>query len=450
MAPNLPPSITVNRNLAATLKNYIKANGGKNVSEAELNNILQKVAKFDSERDSGTREGGSIFSGGSKYLGGSGKDFVVKQGQQIQLSTEEFNEIFKGYIDPVKTQETEKPPLEPLDNTPITTDLKPKKTTIPDKIDLPASVKKQETEALLDSVDGKVIERQVNGTKQKIAVATVDGQKVRRAINEDGSLGEILVTVSTAGKNKYITQSEMDNRMRAALGLADNEEIPKDIKGEFVNIGGSPTLIFKKDGKTMDQAQLREYVAEIQEQKIGKFNANANTPLKAPVTGPPEGQNPEYDALVKGNDTPIQTTKYNYDNDKTYKTLDSELKRLQAEISKFEKENNISENDRFSKSKAMLADGYSDYRMNKHIYENLKDDFESYKKVMDNWQDGKKSPAFTANRTVNGQTLLNVNYTNIECITLKNGQKAYKTDQGTFYPYQNGNPGQQKVPDELL
>ncbi len=67
MSSILQPSITVSKNLASSIRNFIKARGGKNVSETQMNTILQKVAKFDAERDSGARAGGSIFDGGSKY-----------------------------------------------------------------------------------------------------------------------------------------------------------------------------------------------------------------------------------------------------------------------------------------------------------------------------------------------------------------------------------------------
>lgn len=287
MAPNLPPSITVNRNLASTIKNYIKANGGKNVSEAELNAILQKVAKFDAERDAGTREGGSIFSGGSTYLGGTGKDFVVQNGQQIQFSAEEFNEIFKGYLNPIETKTPEASAQNPIQPQPLEAKPTP---LVPDEIqnsenapEMPQKPQGLDAETTVQNLDGKFLEREVNGQKQKIAVVDVNGEKVRRVVNEDGTLGDTLVPISTMGKNKYITQTEMDNKMRATLGLADNEEIPKDIKGEFVSIGGTPTLIFKKDGKLMDQSQLNEYITQIQEQRVEKFDSQMSTEGKAEI-----------------------------------------------------------------------------------------------------------------------------------------------------------------------
>lgn len=101
-------------------------------------------------------------------------------------------------------------------------------------------------------------------------------------------------------------------------------------------------------------------------------------------------------------------------------------------------------------SDAMFAEGYSDYSSNKFLYGSIKKDYDSYKKIMDNWKNGSKSKDYSANRNVNGRNILSVNYTNIECITLKNGQRAYKTDQGTFYPYNDGNPGNKPVPEDLL
>lgn len=258
MAPNLPPSITVNRNLASSIREYVKKNGGQNISETQMNQILQRVAKFDAERD---KTGGqSIFEGGNKYFDGGANDFRVQQGQQIQLSVAEFNEIFAGFLNPIQTAKETPTEME----TPLATEVKEiPKPEVKDKeatnpvetsLEVPEAIKEGVTEATLDSVDGKVLEREVNGKKQKISVATVDGEKVRRLVNEDGTLGEALVLVSSAGKNKYITQSEMDKRISATFP----EGLPDGVKAEFVNMGGTPHLVFKKDGKILDPAQIKD------------------------------------------------------------------------------------------------------------------------------------------------------------------------------------------------
>ena len=209
------------------------------------------------------------------------------------------------------------------------------------EIKLTPEMQRSKTEGMIDALGGKIISRSVDGEKQDIAVVKINGQTVRREINDDGTLGDTLaatktfgknkyisgdfppetkilerevngqkqqigiyedengnkvrklvekdpetgearlgdtlVAISTAGKNKYITQTQMDAQIRTALGLADNEEIPEDIKGDFVSIGGEPTLVFKKDGKIMGQAELREYTAGLQEKRVEKFDSQMST-----------------------------------------------------------------------------------------------------------------------------------------------------------------------------
>ncbi len=110
---------------------------------------------------------------------------------------------------------------------------------------------------------GKQITRSVNGKPQTIEIVEVDGQKVRFAVNEGGTRGEPLVTVSTAGKNKYVTQSQFNNTVKNVLQLGENDEIPKDLKPEYISIGGEPSLVFKgADGHVMTSSQLKEFMTK--------------------------------------------------------------------------------------------------------------------------------------------------------------------------------------------
>lgn len=117
----------------------------------------------------------------------------------------------------------------------------------------------------------RIFEREVNGKKSQIGVYhDENGNKVRKLVTKDAktgktTLGESLVTVSSVGKNKYITQSQFETNIRQALGLANNQQIPTDIKASYVDICGEPTLIFKKGGKTMDKVQLAAYIADWKE-----------------------------------------------------------------------------------------------------------------------------------------------------------------------------------------
>ncbi len=346
-------NITVGNGQGVTqaIKAHLEKQGVKltNVKLSDWQKVMTLVNQ--NQQANATAGKDSIFTGGNdvsrigKNNGDNNwkTDFQVQAGQVMQFDAGIFNKIVAVLTG--KAQETPAPDETP-DNQPQIPpplDAKPQglsqEPDIPDKIEVPADVQRQSTESMIDQLGGKIIQREVNGEMQDIAVVTVDGQKVRRAINEDGTLGDTLaatktlgkneyitgdfpagtkvlerevngqkqqiavykdkdgntqralvvtdpetgasklgdslVTISTFGKNKYITQTEMDNQMRAALGLPQDAQLPDDIKGSYVNIGGEPTLIFKKDGKTLDQAELKEYIN----------NLNANTPQQPQDNG---------------------------------------------------------------------------------------------------------------------------------------------------------------------
>lgn len=331
-------NITVGNGQGVTqaIKAHLEKQGVKltNVKLSDWQKVMTLVNQ--NQQANATAGKDSIFSGGNdvsrigKNNGDNNwkTDFQVQAGQVMQFDSGIFNKIVAVLTG--KAQETT--PQDDTQTTPPQTppalDTKPQglgiEPDIPDKIEVPADVQRQSTESMIDQLGGKIIQREVNGKMQDIAVVTVDGQKVRRAINEDGTLGDTLaatktfgkneyiagdfpagtkvlerevngqkqqiavykdkdgntqralvvtdpetgasklgdslVAISTFGKNKYITQTEMDNQMRAKLGLPEDAKLPDDIKGAFVNIGGEPTLILKKDGKTLDEAGIKEYV----------------------------------------------------------------------------------------------------------------------------------------------------------------------------------------------
>ncbi len=644
-----------------TKQGIIKDKDGKGLTKQDALNLYNTLNKIHQDTNRATN-----------YT-------TMQVGQSFDYSAEELKAMAEAAGYEIVAQGEEGAPANPdaLDPSKDEPAGLPTETSISDEpLDKPQGNQRAQTEAMIDKLGGKIIERSVNGQKQDIAVVEIDGQTVRREINEDGTLGDNLaatktfgkneyisgdfppetkvlerevngrkqqigiyedengnkmrrlveqdpntgeyrlgdnlVAISTAGKNKYITQTEMDNRMRQALGLADNEAIPEDIKGEFVSIGGEPTLVFKQDGKVMDNAQLKEYVRGLQEQRVEKFDsqiaqfgaaeindseklASAQFDVINNKYGDKQGNvnSDEYfnyemssmdkDALaqegvtedilrevsnfnfnvidengdgeitkdelktyydnankngdniitadeitqygsesmlnrmqpniekvvadgyqvqdfegspvfVKDGKTywmnmdgtlgdligdmttqpessidptpdvesaqPLQTTvpeqttikdentasktEYSFDNDKLYQKMESTLNELEARISQYENEHN--------NKGALFMDGdaFLNYRGDKFAYDSLKRDFDSYTEIMTNWQDGTIAPEHTKTRTINGHTVLNVNYTNVETITLKNGERAYKTDQGTFYPFRDGTPGEEKVPEELL
>lgn len=304
---------------------------------AEVNNAQNKIDQHNASNPNDKQK--SIFTGGNnvneigdktKYT----KNFVVQQGT-IEIDDSTWNKIVNlltGKTPEAKPTEDPKEPPAPLDGKPQKLSDGTTSTEIPDKIDTPSGVSGAATESMVDKLGGKIIERSVNGEKQDIAVVEINGQKVRRAINEDGSLGdnlaatktfgknkyisgefpaetkvlerevngkkqqigiyedengnkvrklvvtdeqtgksslgENLVAVSTMGKNKYVTESKFNADVRAMLGLGADEQIPSDLKAEYVTIGGESSIVFKKDGKTMDSAQIKEYMAEYNKNKL--------------------------------------------------------------------------------------------------------------------------------------------------------------------------------------
>ena len=296
-------SFTIKNNLASSIRNYLKQQGKTNVTEKEMNTILQRMAQIDADRDSGKTQGGSIFSGGHKYLGGSGRDFVVKQGQQITLSQEEYNKVFEGFLDQMGTQKLQIPsksPAQPTIQQPKFDEGKAlqKLKQEMDKVE----VEPLEIKETITSKD-KTWNREVDGKKQMICERKENGKTVTYAVNQDGTLGEKLITKSTLGKNTYATQSQMNKDMRTMLGLGANDPMPTDIEGTYVEYRGEGFLAFKKDGKVMDNAQLREYAKKLHAQNPAQTTPTTENPkAEAPATG--SSQTTSSSSAVK----PAQTT----------------------------------------------------------------------------------------------------------------------------------------------
>lgn len=103
---------------------------------------------------------------------------------------------------------------------------------------------------------GKQLTRYVDGQKQTIEIGQNDnGQKTRYLVNEDGTRGEELVTMTTVGKNTYQTKSKFEAEVKSVLGLEEKEEIPKDLNPFYVEIGGEAQLMFKSSQGTLTPKQ---------------------------------------------------------------------------------------------------------------------------------------------------------------------------------------------------
>ena len=358
-------NITVGNGQGITqaIKAHLEKQGVKltNVKLSDWQKVMTLVNQ--NQQANATAGKDSIFTGGNdvsrigKNNGDNNwkTDFQVQAGQVMQFDAGIFNKIVAVLTG--KAQETPAPDETP-DNQPQTPpplDAKPQglsqEPDIPDKIEVPADVQRQSTESMIDQLGGKIIQREVNGEMQDIAVVTVDGQKVRRAINEDGTLGdtlaatktfgkneyiagdfpagtkvlerevngqkqqiavykdkdgntqralvvtdpetgkttlgENLITVSTMGKNKYVTESKFNADVKTMLGLGADEDIPADLKAEYITIGGESSIVIKKDGKVMDSAQLKSFMADYRANTEGN-SAFVEAKAQDPISDIPE------------------------------------------------------------------------------------------------------------------------------------------------------------------
>lgn len=296
----------------------------------EVNNAQNRIDAHNAANPNDKQQ--SIFSGGRDVSTINQKsnwknNFVVQQGT-VEIDDSAWNKIVQlltGKTPATKPNENSNHNLGPIENTnpkPLAQD----PNISNEQLDSPNLTTPLSAETIVDKLDGKIIERSVDGENQNIAVVEINGQKVRRAINPDGTLGdsiaatktfgkneyisgdfpaetkilerevngkkqqigvfedengnkvrklvttdpetgkttlgENLVAVSTMGKNKYVTESKFNTDVKAMLGLGADENIPSDLKAEYVTIGGESQLVIKKDGKVMDANQLKNYMSD--------------------------------------------------------------------------------------------------------------------------------------------------------------------------------------------
>ena len=243
----------------------------------EVNNAQSQIDKHNASTQNDKQK--SIFTGGRDVNAINQKsNFVVQQGS-VEINESSWNKIVQlltGQSSEIKSNNKEVTfdggELAEVTVTGKAPDLIKKVDYSPNMdieqleisgLDIPQS----NSENIIDLSDVKVIQREVNGKKQQIGVfEDENGNKVRRLVTTDPetgktTLGENLVAVSTMGKNKYVTESKFNADVKYMLGLGADEEIPSDLKAEYITIGGESQLVIKKDGKVMDSAQSKEYMS---------------------------------------------------------------------------------------------------------------------------------------------------------------------------------------------
>ncbi len=173
---------------------------------------------------------------------------------------------------PLKKSVDELPPLEspvsPSDMVGI--DINSIKLPTPETPDVLAdennldSPEQKTFEEQIEDRGGKIINRFVDGKESEIVVMKNNNEKNRYQVitdeNGNKSVGEKLYTVSTAGKNTYVTETQHNKNIQD-LGF-DPSNIPDGVTFSYVSMGGKPVLVAKKDGKTMNAEQIKDSVAE--------------------------------------------------------------------------------------------------------------------------------------------------------------------------------------------
>lgn len=256
--------------------------GAANIKNKDAATWQKVVAEVNNAQNSK-----SIFKSGDNYTTDSTKlnekstyqsNFVVDQGtvtiddsvwSKIQnLLTGSSNET------PKAAAETKQKTLRETANENTIGDLNLTKEPVdPGMFEKPniahVDVNPQPTENL---ATGKQLTRMVNGEKKTIEIShDKDGNKVRYAVNDDGTRGEELVTLTTTGKNTYQTKSELDKTVRSSLGLKDGQNLPDNLKPFYVEIGGSPQLMFKSDNGTLTPEQAAAYCKQHIAQGSGEY-----------------------------------------------------------------------------------------------------------------------------------------------------------------------------------
>ena len=255
--------------------------GAANIKNKDAATWQKVVAEVNSAQNSK-----SIFKSGDNYTTDSTKlnekstyqsNFVVDKGTvtiddsvwaKIQNLLTGGNEITKA------AAETKQKTLSETANENTIGDLNLTKEPVdPGMFEKPniahVDVNPQPTENL---ATGKQLTRMVNGEKKTIEIShDKDGNKVRYAVNGDGTRGEELVTLTTTGKNTYQTKSELDKTVRSSLGLKDGQNLPDNLKPFYVEIGGSPQLMFKSDNGTLTPKQAAAYCKQHIAQGSGEY-----------------------------------------------------------------------------------------------------------------------------------------------------------------------------------
>lgn len=248
-------TITIGRGQGITQaiasKLNLNPNDLKKIDTGIWSQVLSKV-KSEQSSNANLKNASTDYDQTTKNFAG----WDLKEGASVTISESKFQEI-RNLIQS-KLVPTALP--------------KPKQTLAAPNIPIKGlEVKPPEEQPV--AATGKQLTRYVDGKKQTIEIGqNGNGQKTRYLVNEDGSRGEELVTMTTVEKNTYQTKSKFEADVKSVLGLGENEQIPANLKPFYVEIGGEAQLMFKSGGETLTPKQALALVNQ------NKSTAAAQTP----------------------------------------------------------------------------------------------------------------------------------------------------------------------------
>ncbi len=463
-------NVSNGQGITQAIKAKVQADGG-----TISNNTLSVWQNVMSEVKTAQANGSQIYTGGDDVeklndISSWQTDFKVKAGQVIELAQDVWNRI-----------------VQLLTGTAL------------------------ETSTQNDDAQNNLVNQQ-NTVQRKVDSDENNANVVDQQSDVQEQIASDVVTV--VGSQQTLSKAEADNLVQQTIG----KSLPEGVEVSFVMSNGTIIPSFKRDGQPISANELKEPTQVV---------VQANPPKTPLVTGPPRGENSQYDAIVnpepvepviegeritnmdevllslagitevahgetgiiitradgqtleigntqaelerakafisgnevavvspvkvvQGHLTPEQLEEF-LASDTTYQGYSAKLEQIDSRMTEietlykmprvrdqFEDKPEFGTDDMFATFNIIGKPESDEYTKLGIGYKLLKRNLEEYKTVMQDWTDGPcgENSFYRIN---------SMEFTNLERVTLADGRRAWKTDQGTFLPASNGMPGGTKV-----
>lgn len=399
---------------------------------------------------------------------------TMKVGQEFNYTADEMKALAKaaGYevvetpkeepkpVEPPKDETQEQPPVEETKEPPVepetpadpepSTEVPKKPIVTEDGVMLPRLDMKDSEGNPITDISKYGLTKQADGTYKTHNGKSYTVKEVNeyfRQLEEDATgidtkwrnkAGELGIEVKPGMTNKEVKEAVKTEEKAI-------KELTKQAKALGIEVSKGMTSADIKKAIEAAQAKDTAPTTVVTTPTTPPTTPSATPPATPPATDPATTPSLDIDNFFvnpfedKGPQlTPEQEQKLNeyLAQDKIYQGFKGKSDRLNASLEALRQKYNVQSN--------LELGRYGGQELLDQItfIEMLDSDVKEYRTVMANWKDGFAWGRYSATGVGT--------YTNVERITLKDGQRAYKTDQGTFYPNADGNPGSIRVKEELL